>query len=372
MAEEKNILIVCGEPSGDLNAANLVSAVRQIAPQIKFSGVGGELLRRAGVNICRGIKDLAVLGLFDALKKLPSFFALKDFLLKKIEDEKPDALILVDFSGFNLRLAKAVNNRLPVIYYTSPQVWASRRGRLSTIKKYISRMLVFFKFEQEFYKKHGIAVDFVGHPLLDIPEPPLTAKSETAKTAIALLPGSRKAEVKNILPVMLGAAEIIRRHLPGGAQFIIAKSPQVEMSIYNRITAKFKEIEPEFMEGKTYECLRAADFALVASGTATLEAAIMQKPFLVIYRLGLLNYLLYLPQVRVPYIGMANIVAGKKAVPEFIQYAATPAGIASETLSILQDPNRLGQMKNDLAKVKSALGEPGAASRAAKIILDSI
>ncbi len=378
MAKENNILIVCGEPSGDLNAANLVKAIKQLCPDVKISGVGGEMLRKAGANIYCDIKGLAVLGLFDALKKLPSFFALKDFLLQKIKEEKPDAVILVDFSGFNLRLAKEINKSVPVIYYTSPQIWASRAGRINSIKKYVSKMIVFFKFEEKLYRQHRVDVDFAGHPLLDIVRPVMTKKElleglkfSPDKTTIALLPGSRKAEIRNILPVMLEAANIIRKKIRG-AQFVVAKSPQVDWEIYNRIVRRHNRLELKVVEGKTYDCLEAADFALVASGTATLETAIMQRPFVVIYRLSLLNYLLYLPQVKISYIGMVNIVAGKKIIPEFIQHAAAPRRIANEVVAILKDPARLEQMKKELNKVKSSLGEPGAASRAAKIIIDFI
>ncbi|MBC8436297.1 MAG: lipid-A-disaccharide synthase, partial [Candidatus Omnitrophica bacterium] len=292
------------------------------------------------------------------------------------KEGKPDAVILVDFSGFNLRLAREINNSVPVIYYISPQVWASRRGRLKSIKKYISRMIVLFKFEEKFYKKYGVEVDCVGHPLLDIVKPSMgkkelldSLKFKDSRTTIALLPGSRKSEVENILPLMLKSAKVIRRKLLGSAQFLIAKSPQVKWDIYNRLIIKAGKLDLKIVEGKTYDCLNAADFALVASGTATLETLIMQKPFVIIYRLSLLNYLLYLPQVKIPYIGMVNILAGKKIVPEFIQFGATPQKIAKETLRILKDPARLEQMQKELARAKASLGEPGASLRAAHCVV---
>lgn len=376
-----HLLIVCGEPSGDLNAAALAKNLFSLNPGIKISAVGGSHLAQAGANIFADIKGLAAIGLFDVLKKLPKFFSLKKLILKKVEAEKPDAIILVDFSGFNLRLAKAIghkamvwpplakaiNKRIPVIYYISPQVWASRPGRVKTIKKYIDKIIVIFKFEEEFYKKYGIEADFVGHPLLDI-VPQEAGKKESAKTTITLLPGSRRQEVKHILPVMLKSALLISKKI-SDIQFIIAKSPNVDWDIYNRSIAGL-EIDVRVIEGKTYDCLNAADFCLVASGTATLETAIMQKPFAVIYKMNLLNYLLYRPQVKLPFIGMANIVAGKKIVPEFIQFQATPQRIAAETLAIMNDPARLAQIKNGLAQVKSSLGEKGAALRAAQIILE--
>ncbi len=372
---EKHLFIICGEASGDLHAGNLAKEILALNPQIKISGVGGETLRQAAAEIYSDIKDLAVIGLFDALKKLPKFLALKKLILKKIEEKKPAAIIFVDFSGFNLRLAKTINNTIPTIYYISPQVWASRPGRVKTIKKYISKMLVLFKFEQEFYRKHGIDVDFVGHPLLDIVRPTMGKKEfydklklDASKPTIALLPGSRKQEIENILPLMLEAAVLIHKKKQD-IQFVVAKSTQINWDTYHRITHNFN-LNLKVVEGKTYDCLNIADFCLVASGSATLETAIMQKPFLVIYKMGLLNYLLYRPQVRLPYIGMVNIVAAKLIVPELIQFQATPNKISQEALKLLEDPAELEKMKNNLAQVKASLGENGAAFRAARIIVD--
>lgn len=372
---EKQILIICGEPSGDLNAANLAKNIFALNPGIKIYCVGGTFLRQAGAEVFYDIKDLSVIGLFDALKKLPKFFALKKFILQRIKQEKPDCLILVDFSGFNLRLAKEIDKSIPTIYYVSPQVWASREGRLKTIKKYTSKMLVLFKFEEEFYKKHGIDVDFIGHPLLDIVKPSMPKKEFFAKfrlydfkTTIALLPGSRKQEIENILPIMLKTSMLISKKIKD-IQFIIAKPPSIEWDIYNQNLRRVN-LDLRIVEGKTYDCLEACDFALVASGTATLETAIMQKPFSIIYKMNPLNYLLYRPQVKMPYIGMVNIVAGKKIIPEFIQFEASPKKIATQVLKILESPSQIERIKNDLTQVKASLGESGASLRAAKIVVD--
>ncbi|MCX5711257.1 MAG: lipid-A-disaccharide synthase, partial [Candidatus Omnitrophica bacterium] len=315
---------------------------------------------------------LSVIGLFDVLKKLPRFFALKDTLLKLAQERKPGLIILVDFSGFNLRFAKAINNSIPIAYYVSPQVWASRQGRIKTIKRFISKMICLFKFEEEFYKLHGVDVSFAGHPLLDIAKPSMTRLELMAnlglsgkKTTISLLPGSRKGEIKYILPEMLRACRIILQKV--NAQFIIAKSPQVDWEIYNRIIKKCC-IEVKIVEGKTYDCLNCADFSLVASGTATLEAALIGKPFVVIYKMNPLNYILYRPQVKLPYIGMVNIVAGKEIVPEFIQLRATPKNISREVIRLLNNSAELEEMKQNLSRIKSSLGEPGASLRAAQII----
>jgi len=371
---EKQILIICGEPSGELHAATLVSAIKNINPGIKILGVGSRLLERAGAEIIYDTSGLSVMGLFDVLKKLPKFIALKKLILKRISQEKFRAIIFVDFSGFNLRLAKTINNSIPTIYYVSPQVWASRPGRIKTIKKYIKKMIVLFKFEQEFYSRHGMDVDFVGHPLLDIAKSTLPKKEFLAglglsdnKRTIALFPGSRKQEIKNILPVMLKTARLLNKEID--AQFIIAKPVQVDWDIYNCLIKK-SNLDAKVVEGKTYDCMEAADFCLVCSGTATLETAIMQKPFVIIYKMNLLNYLLYRPQVKLPYIGMVNIVAGRRIIPEFVQFRARAKKIAPEVLRILGDQKELQEITSNLSLVRSSLGEPGAASRSAQIIIN--
>jgi len=374
MAEIKKIMIICGEPSGDLNAALLAKKILEINPQVKISAVGGERLRQASAQIFYDIKDISVMGLFDVLKNLPKFITLQKFILQKISIEKPEAIILVDFSGFNLRLAKKIKKAIPVFYYVSPQVWASRGGRIKTIKKYISKMIVLFKFEEEFYKSCGVDAAFLGHPLLDIAKPTMERKKfldkfllSASKTTIALLPGSRKQEIEHILPVMLKASLLIKKKTKD-AQFIIAKSSQVGWEIYNRCVHGL-DLEVEIIEAQTYDCLQAADFCLVCSGTATLETAIMQKPFAIIYKMNLFNYLLYRPQIKVPFIGMVNIVAKRKIIPEFIQFRAKPKNIADEVLKTLQNPSLLERIKNDLDQVKAGLGEPGASLRAARLIL---
>ena len=236
-------------------------------------------------------------------------------------------------------------------------------------------MIVIFKFEQEFYRKHGIEADFVGHPLLDIVKPTMTKEEfqdrfqlPQAKTTIALLPGSRKQEIENILPVMLKTSALIQNKIKD-VRFVIAKAPQVDQDIYERICRGF-DIKLKIVEGKTYDWLNIADFCLVCSGTATLETTIMQKPFVVVYKMGLLNYLLYRPQVKVPYIGMVNIVAGKKIVPEFIQFHACPKEICQQVLKIISQNSAMERMKIELSQIKSSLGENGASSRAANIILN--
>jgi len=373
MAGIKKLLLVCGEASGDLHAAHLVRHIKSLRPEVEITAVGGELLAREGAEIFFPIKELSVIGLFDVIKKLPVFLSLKKTILTKIASGQFDGLILVDFSGFNLRLAAAVNKRIPVIYYISPQVWASRPGRIRSIKKYVSKMIVLFRFEEQFYKKHGVSAEWVGHPLLDIVKPEIkkeallsSIKLTPAKTTLALLPGSRAGEVQRMLPLMLSAARLLSHEVP--LQTLIAKSTSVDWEIYKAAIGPYAP-EARIIEGKTYDCLGAADCAIVASGTATLEAAILGKPFVIVYTMGMLNYLLYRPQVKVPYIGIVNIAAGERIIPEFIQHQASPRRIAREIAGILGSQQEQTRIKESLSRLKNSLGDKGAGLRAAEAII---
>ncbi len=372
--EEKQVLIICGEPSGELHASNLAREIKRINPAVKISAVGGALLKEAGASIIYDIKGLSAFGFFDVLKKLPVFFGLKKFLLSYIEKNRPDLIVLVDFGGFNLRLAKALKNKVPVAYYICPQVWASRPGRVKTIRKYITRALVIFPFEKDFYAAHGVDAQFIGHPLLDIVKPSMAKEDFLRQNSlginnltIALLPGSRNAEIRNILPLMAEAASLISKKI-NAVQFIIAKTKGVSEKEY---TAALKgRLEgAKIIESKTYDCLNSADFALVASGTATLETALIGKPFSVIYKMGLLNYLLYRPQVKVPFASIVNILAERKIVEEFIQFDARPKKIAGYVIDTIADAQKLKTIKENLSLVVHSLGEPGAAFRAARLLL---
>lgn len=375
MAEKKKIIIVCGETSGDIHAGALANNIKKLKPDTEILAVGGHHLKEAGATLFYDIKELSVLGFFDVIRKLPLFFRLKSLVLEKIRLFNPNAIILVDFSGFNLRLAKVINKTIPVIYYISPQVWASRERRINTIKEYISKMIVFFKFEDEFYKKHGFNVDFVGHPLLDFVTPTTSQneflsehKLSSSKTTVALLPGSRETEIKRILPVMLKTAKSLTKQIKE-IQFVIAKPPVLNWKTYNN-ELKGTDLDIKVIEGKTYDCINSSHYCLVASGTATLETAILQKPCAVIYKMGLLNYLLYRPQVKVAFISLVNILAKKKIIPEFVQFKAQPKEIAKAALKILLDPAESVRMKNDLSQIKTLLGPKGASLRAAQIVVD--
>jgi len=378
MEKSKEILIVAGEASGDLHAANLVKHIKILRPDLKFFGLGGEKLKNEGVEIAYDITKLAVVGLLEVLKNLKEFKNIFDDLLVKVDKNRPALAILVDYPGFNLRLAAQLKKRnIPVIYYTSPQVWAWGKKRIKTIKELVERMIVFFKFEEELYRKEGICVSFVGHPLLDAVRPKLTKdellrklKILPTKSTVVLLPGSREKEVNNILPIMLDTAKLLQEDLKDIC-FLILRSPTVKKEVFIRILSRYN-FAVHLLDEMTYEGIAAADFALVASGTATLEVTILSVPMAILYKVSFFSWLYLRMAIKVAYIGMVNILAGKAIVPEFIQYHARPRKIADYVKSVLTDTAESARIKQALSSVAARLGQKGASLRAAEIIVNDL
>jgi len=371
----KSILIVSGEPSGDLHASNLVKDLKALKTDLEFFGLGGSFCKEAGVDIEFDIKKLSVIGLVDVLTNIFTISKVFRGILKKIDSKKTDLAILVDYPGFNLRLAKELKKRgIPVIYYISPQVWAWGENRINILKECVAKILVFFKFEEDLYKKNGINSEFVGNPLLETVKTTLQ-RDETfkkynlskGKPVIALLPGSRVTEVKTLLKIMIGSAEIIAGGL-SGAQFVVAKYKNLPMALYEE-TIKGSPLDIRIADGDAYNILSVSDFAIVASGTATLETAIIGTPFVLTYRVGLINYIAYKIVAKIKVLGLVNVIAGRVIVPEFLQYDSTPEKIARESLNILRDGSKKAAMVSALARVKSSLGSPGASKRAARALL---
>jgi len=371
----KKILIVAGEPSGDLHASNLVNNLKSLKPDLKFFGMGGSLMKKSGVDIAFDISHLALVGALEVYKKLFTVGRVYKGLLDRIDAEKPDLAILVDYPGFNLRLARELKARsIPVIYYVSPQVWAWGRDRVNIIKKCVTKILVFFKFEEELYKTYDINAEFVGHPSIDTVKTTLS-KDETlkiydlvkGKPVIALLPGSRTMEVKNFLPVMLESAVIINDKL-GGAQFVIAKYGGLPRDMYED-AVNGMALDVRIAESDAYNVIGASDFAIVASGTATLETAIVGTPLAIVYKASLITYILYKFVATIRFLGIVNIIAGKEVAPELLQYKMTPTNIANTVVSIMNDKSKLASMREELSRVKSSLGAPGGSMRAARAIL---
>ncbi|MDO8525902.1 MAG: lipid-A-disaccharide synthase [Candidatus Omnitrophota bacterium] len=373
--KQNKILIVAGEPSGDLHAASLVRSLKALDPGLQFFGMGGTILKDAGADITFDISALALVGFVEVWKNIWAVGRTYKGLLRKIDMERPSLAILVDYPGFNLRLAKELKKRaIPVIYYISPQVWAWGRDRINLIKRYVDRIIVFFKFEEELYKLRGINAEFAGHPLVDTVRASRT-REETLKiyglskdkAAIALLPGSRSNEITTLLPIMARAAKLINARMPD-TQFVIARYPDLARGMYERAVLE-SGADIKIADGDAYNVVASADFAIVASGTATLETAIIGTPLIIIYKVKLLTYIAYNFVARLRFLGIVNIIAGKEVAPELLQYAATPEKISEKAVSLLSDGKKLEQMRKELAGVKRSLGSPGASARAAGAVL---
>jgi lipid-A-disaccharide synthase len=368
------VMISCGEPSGDLYAGALARQILQLEPSANISGFGSERLRDAGARLVADFRGLSVTGLLEVARVLPRTYAIYRRLLAHAEAERPDVFVAVDFPDFNFRLAHAMRRLgVPVVYYISPQLWAWRPGRMKTMRRIADLVLVIFPFEEEIYRRAGVAVEWVGHPLLDIsdalePRAAFLARLglDPARPTIALLPGSRINEVRAILPGLLDAATIIRTRLPA-AQFVLARAPHLSDELFAGVAAGGPPIA--MLENATDQVLGAADVALVASGTVTVQAALRECPMVVVYRLSPLTYRLGRPFVHVDTFAMANLVAGHQVVPELVQDDFTPDAVAKHALAILEDPRRAGAMRTELGAVKAKLGAAGASRRAAAAVL---
>jgi lipid-A-disaccharide synthase len=370
------ILLSCGEASGDLYAGALTRALRAIDPSVQVAGLGGPQFAAAGGRLIDDYRNVAVSGFIEWIPKLPRLLEARRRLVAAARTERPDALVLIDFSGFNLRLAPDIKALgVPVIYYISPQVWASRPGRIATIRRIADRMLVIFPFEQAVYEQAGVPVEFVGHPLVDLVaptssrEPFLTSLglSPSAPT-VALLPGSRPGEVSRILPDLIAAVLRIRREVPA-VQCVIARAPQLADHLFEAAHTEEGSAPFRLVEGNTDNILAASDVALMASGTATVQGALHDTPMVIVYRLSALTYRLARRLVKVDTIGMVNLIAGEKIAPELVQEAFTPERVAREAISILTDPQRSAGIREGLARVRERLGGSGASRRAAEAIL---
>jgi lipid-A-disaccharide synthase len=365
------IFIVACEASGDLHGAHLISEIQNLAPDASFCGVGGDKMRAAGMRIFSDMTKISALGLGDVLRNYFKYLKIFNETLTNIAKEKPDAVILIDSPAFNLRLAKKLPANAPVLYYISPQLWAWGKRRIHIVKKHIREMLVILPFEKDFYEKEGVAVKFVGHPLLDaIPElpeaPVLRAKIgiDQEQKAIGLFSGSREKEVKRILPVMLRAAEYLRKDFPE-SRFFISRSPNVRPAVYDAFLQGLP-FKAECPSVSFYELVKAMDFAYVASGTATLETALIGTPFFLLYKASWSTYFLGKRLIKVPYLGLVNLLADTRVVPEFIQQDAHPETLAHEAKFFLRTPELQEKMREEFRQVREKLGEKGASARAAK------
>ena len=370
----KNILIVAGEVSGDIHASHLVKNLKKLDPKIHFFGIGGKNLSGEGVEILMSIENLAIIGVWEILSKIPHIREAFAKIKKSVSKNPPDLAILVDYPGFNLRLARTLKKQgIPVVYYITPQVWAWGAFRIGGIKKYVDKALVILPFEEELFRRHGIDATFIGHPLLEtLKESSLNRSSmglDEKKLTLAILPGSREREVKCMLPIMLKACEIVSQEKP--AQFLLLRNSSVEDSLYDELIAQ-SSIEITSVKDDTRGCLAMSDFVFTSSGTATLETAIVEKPMLIIYKTSFLTALLFKIFARTPFIGLVNIIAKRRVSPELLQYDATPKRLAKEILKILSSKKEQELQIEGLREVKKILGTPGASERAARLILEFI
>jgi lipid-A-disaccharide synthase len=373
------LLLSCGEASGDLYAGALTRELRSLDPSIQVAGLGGPQFAAAGGRLVDDYRDISVTGLTEWIPKLPRLLAARRRLVAAACAERPDALVLIDFSGFNFRLAPAIKRLgVPVIYYISPQIWASRAGRLATIRAIADRVLVIFPFEAAIYEAGGVPVEFVGHPLIDLATPaqarePFLAGLGLTPSAptVAVLPGSRPNEVSRILPGLVAAAALVGRDVPG-AQFVVARAPHLHDGLFATLRRDRFDWPLAVVEGDTDTVLASADVALTASGTATVQAALHDTPMVVVYRMAPLSYQLARRVVRLDSIAMVNLIAGQPIVPELVQDAFTPAAVAREAVSLLTDRSRAARVRTGLAAVRARLGGPGASRRAAEAILRTI
>lgn len=363
------LCIVTGEASGDLHTAGVVRELGKLDPDLETFGIGGTHLAAEGMTLIHDVRDLAIVGLFNVLRHVPMYRRVFRNVLETVRHDRPDAVLLVDFPDFNLRMARRAKEAgFRVFYYIAPQLWAWRKNRIRQVAKYVDHMLVIFPFEEEFFRENGVEVTYVGHPLVEelesVPrdrEPLSTERS----ARLALLPGSRRSEVEGLLPAMLDAVRLLRDRRE--IEPYVVKAPTIERNELESIMSRAGVSVP-IVEGEGPRAVARADAAMASSGTATLEAAILGVPVVVMYRLTPMTYALARRLVRLPHFSLVNIVAGKRIVPELLQSEVSGGRIAEEIDGLLMPENH-ARIVGELDSVREALGGSGASAKAAETIL---
>ena len=368
------ILMIAGEPSGDLHAAGVVRALRRKRPDWEIVGIGGPQMASAGMTCFHSTNEMAILGFSEVVRHFPFIHRVLNELKSEVRRRPPNLVILIDYPGFNLRFAKFVHGQnIPILYYISPQVWAWGKGRVKKMAKWITKMAVIFPFEEEIYRRAGVNVEFVGHPLLEENEgrkkrPDLRDELDIPreKRIFGLLPGSRPQEVRKLLPEMIRTFEQLRKTFPD-LQGVVSQSPQLDPRFYAPyLSSQLK------LTARTRALMRSSVFMLVASGTATLEAALSQTPFAVVYRLSPLSYFLGKHLISIEHIGMVNIVAGERIVPEFVQKDFKAEKMAPKIAEILKDSEKYDAIRQNLRSISGKLGKPGASGRVAELAIQLV
>lgn len=376
----KDIFIIAGENSGDLHGSNLVRELLKMDPTLRISGIGGNQLQQAGVNLIANIVDrLAIIGLTGVLWNAERIIRLYIKVLRFFDSVKPAAVILIDYPGFNFKVMRAAKKRgIKVVYYIMPQVWAWHQSRINTLRDLTDRMLVVFPFEKKLCEVNGMKqVRYVGHPLLDVMNLTMTKDEvfekfgfDPDKKLIGLLPGSRKPEIDRLLPCMVGAAERIKKAMPD-VQFALPRASTIKPELIQYYLST-SDVEIKVVDAFRYNVRSTMDFALVKSGTSTLETAILNCPMVIIYKVSFLAWLIGKSVVKLPFIGLVNIIAGEMIVPELLQNEATPMNIAEKTIELLKDKKQLENIRFALRQIKDKLGGGGASRLAALEVLEVI
>ncbi len=362
----KRIFMVAGESSGDLHASNLIRALREADPELVCEGLGGSRMAATGMDLRYDLAGDGIMGFAEVLKHYPSIRRLFLDTVAYLRESPPDCLVLVDYPGFNIRLAKRAHALgIPVVYYISPTVWAWKKRRIHALKRCVGKMLVIFPFEEKIYRDAGMDGVYVGHPLLDHIQDSDLPTEEEAEMVIGLLPGSRAQEIERLMAPMLDVATGIRARFPG-TRFVVPCVNEARAAQVRKLAGDFPlEIRVDGM----YDVLSRARFCLVASGTATLEVTLFGVPMIIVYRVSPVSYWLARMLVHVKYIGIVNILAGRGVVPEYIQDAVTPERILPKALALIGDTPERKTMLDELAAVRALLGGGGASARAAREIL---
>ena len=374
-------MIVTGEASGDLHGANLVRALQQKDQKLEFYGMGGPDLHSSGVDILFDADKVSVVGIVEVFSHLGDIIKAQKTLRKKLVSEPPDVLILIDLPDFNLLLAKKAKKLgIPVFYYICPQVWAWRSGRINTLKHRADRFGVILPFEEHYFKERGLDATYVGHPLLDSVNKTKTRSQFFAEHNISLdtkivglLPGSRKREVSSLLPIFLEAAEKLQTAVNGKLVFVIPKASAIDITIFKKAGIDLcKSIDVRLIEDDRYNVMAACDCVVAASGTVTLELALLKVPMVVTYKLSCVTYLLAKNLVKLDYFSLVNLIAGFEAVPELLQEEVEAQTISSELALLLNAHSRNKAMRDALELVNNRLGRRGASSKAADVVIDML
>lgn len=377
-SDSDQILIVAGEASGDLHGGHLVRELKAQHPQLKFEGVGGKHMQDAGVSMLYDISRMGGMGLFEFVNGLWHHVEVYRKLSREIAKGKYRAAILINYPFFNLKLAKVCKQwGCPALFYISPQVWASRKGRVKTIRETVSKMYVILPFEEEIFREARVDVEYLGHPFIDIVQPQVSRDEalqefglDPAVKTVGLLPGSRMSEINYLLDDMVGAARILQKEL-GQCQFLLPIADSIDPELIRQRLGD-NSLGIKMVTGRNYDVMNCSDLLIMASGSSTLEAGLFTVPMVIIYRIHPLTYFLAKFITNITHFGLINIVAEEEVVPELLNEQVTPERIAAEALKVLKDPEQARAVRGRLQKVRASLGEPGVVKRIARSMANSM